>query len=153
MDNQTREKKNRNVADPSIHRAEWQRGRKVSRSTAQKEISLGSVTSGQSLFFLASLATTGTMRLHSRVRSVVINKQLFDTSLDRARFCATKDRQGWREMHRGESRTYIRAGRYINVHGQVLCASLLEQSAPRGIGTPLSRSSATELATDLVTVG
>lgn len=46
----------------------------------------------------------------------------------------------------------MRARRCIDAHGQVLCAFLLEQSAPRGIGTPLS-TIATELPTELVAVG
>lgn len=41
---------------------------------------------------------------------------------------------------------------YIDAHGQVLCAFLLEQSEPRGIGTPLSIL-ATEPTTKLVAAG
>lgn len=44
------------------------------------------------------------------------------------------------------------AKRCIDAHGQVLCAFLLEQSEPRGIGTPLSIL-ATEPTTKLVAAG
>lgn len=63
--------------------------------------------------------------------------------------CMHTCRQSKRERKRG----CVRARRCIDAaHGQVLCAFLLEQSAPGGIGTPLS-TTATELPTELVAVG
>lgn len=62
--------------------------------------------------------------------------------------CRCEEREGEREK--------TRTTRCIDAHGQVLCAFLLEQSAPRGIGTPLSTplsTIATELPTELVAVG
>lgn len=58
-------------SDPLFAASDGDRGRKMSRSTKhKKEISLGSMTSGQPLFFVASLAAPTTIRLNSRVRSV-----------------------------------------------------------------------------------